>query len=153
MGYIFVSYHRPDAAKAKRVVSGLEAAGYEVWWDEQLPTHRSFREVIEERLRGSQAVVVLWSKLAAKSHWVLAEADIAHGLGKLVQASTDSNLPPIPFNQIQCAWLQDWKGDADHPDWIKVLDGVSAVLFDEFLYSLTAESHQRAGDDKGHPRK
>src|SRR5262245_10978962 len=129
--YVFVSYHRPDAATAQRVVSGLEAAGYAVWWDEQLPTHRRFREVIDERLRGSQAVVVLWSKLAAKSDWVLAEADIAHGLGKLVQASADSELPPLPYNQFQCARLQEWNGTADHPAWLKVLDGIRAIASGE----------------------
>ncbi len=127
MGYIFVSYHRPDASKARRIVSGLTAAGYEVWWDQNLPAHRTYHEVIDERLKGSQAVVVLWSKLAGQSDWVRAEADMARTLGKLVQASADAELPPMPFNQIQCARLQDWNGSADHPDWIKVLDGVRVV--------------------------
>ena len=127
MTYVFLSYARPDAAKAKRIASGLEAAGYEVWWDEQLPTHRTFYEVIEERLRTAQAVVVLWSKAAVASQWVRAEADLARTLGKLVQASADNELPPIPFNQFQCAHLKGWAGKPDHPEWMKVLDGVRAV--------------------------
>jgi len=126
--HVFVSYHHEsNSANARRVVSALTAAGYEAWWDEHLPAHRKYREVLIEKLRESQAVVVLWSKQAARSDWVVAEADIAHSLGKLVQASTDAELPPIPFNQIQCARLQGWKGDADHPDWIKVLESVRAV--------------------------
>jgi hypothetical protein len=69
----------------------------------------------------------LWSKPAAKSLWVRSEADFGHRSGKLIQASTDAELSPRPFDQIQCARLQDWNGEADHPDWIKVPDSVRAV--------------------------
>jgi adenylate cyclase len=127
VGHVFLSYHRPDAANAKRIRAGLNAAGYDVWWDEELPTHRTFHEVIEERLRSAEAVVVLWSKDAPGSDWVRAEADLARKLGKIVQATSDGELPPIPFNQIQCAKLDQWNGSADHSEWIKVLDGVRAV--------------------------
>lgn len=127
MGHVFLSYHRPDAANARRIRAGLNAAGYDVWWDDELPTHRTFHEVIEEQLRSAEAVVVLWSKDAPGSDWVRAEADVARKLGKLVQATTDGELPPIPFNQIQCAQLDQWNGSADHREWIKVLDGVRAV--------------------------
>ena len=127
MAEVFLSYARPNAAKAKRVAAALTAAGHDVWLDDQLPTHRSFYEVIEERLRSAKAVVVLWSKAAAQSQWVRAEADMARNLGKLVQAALDDDLPPIPFNQIQCAHLKSWTGNPDHVEWKKVLDGVRAV--------------------------
>lgn len=127
MGHIFLSYARSDAAKARLVVAALSNAGYDVWWDEHLPTHRTYYEVIEEQLRTSHAVVVLWSKAATDSQWVRAEADMGRTLGKLVQARVDTELPPMPFNQIQCARLDEWNGSADHPDWLKVLDGVRAI--------------------------
>ena len=40
------------------VADRLAAAGFEVWRDDQLPAHRSYGEVIEERLNGAHAVVV-----------------------------------------------------------------------------------------------
>src|SRR5919107_259762 len=106
MADVFVSYARPDELQAKRVVEALRADGYHVWRDDELPAHRAYSEVIEERLKSAKAVVVLWSAEAAKSQWVRAEADTARNAGTLVQATLDGTLPPMPFNQVQCADLQ-----------------------------------------------
>jgi adenylate cyclase len=84
--------------------------------------------VIEERLRSAKAVVVLWSAEAARSQWVRAEADVAREAGTLVQITVDGTLPPIPFNQIQCAELSGWSGDTDAPGWRKVESSVSLLV-------------------------
>src|SRR3954454_20941251 len=105
MSDVFVSYARPDEAHAKRVAETLRAAGYDVWRDDQLPAHRAYADVIEERLKEKAAVVVLWSAEAVKSQCVRAEADAARATGTLVQASLDGSALPMPFNQIQCADL------------------------------------------------
>ncbi|HEV8407652.1 MAG TPA: toll/interleukin-1 receptor domain-containing protein, partial [Sphingomicrobium sp.] len=103
MSDVFVSYARPDELQAGRVSDALRALGYEVWRDDELPAHRAYADVIEERLNSARAVVVLWSAEAAKSQWVRAEADTARSAGTLVQALLDDHVPPLPFNQIQCA--------------------------------------------------
>ena len=41
--------------------------------------------MIEERLKGAKAVVVIWSAEAAKSHWVRAEANTALERGTLLR--------------------------------------------------------------------
>ena len=74
---VFVSYARPDEPQAAQVADALRAKGYHVWRDDELPAHRAYAEVIQERLNESGAVVVLWSAEAARSHWVRAEADAA----------------------------------------------------------------------------
>src|SRR4029453_2464857 len=107
---VFVSYARQDEGEAQRVSNALRAGGYEVWRDDELPAHRTYADVIEERLKSARAVVVLWSAEAAKSQWVRAEADAARLAGTLVQAPLDGTIPPMPFNQIQCADLMDWEG-------------------------------------------
>ncbi|MES2119040.1 MAG: TIR domain-containing protein [Pseudomonadota bacterium] len=124
---VFVSYSRSDEQHAARVADALRAAGYRVWRDDELPAHRSYAEVIEERLGNAKAVVVLWSAEAAKSQWVRAEADTARNSGTLVQASIDGIIPPLPFNQIQCAELKDWNGDAAAPGWKKLEGSVAAL--------------------------
>jgi adenylate cyclase len=91
---VFVSYARKDEAQATRIADALRAAGYSVWRDDELPAHRAYSEVIEERLKWAKAVVVLWSTEAAKSHWVKAEADTAREARTLVQAILDRTLPP-----------------------------------------------------------
>ena len=127
MADLFVSYARADEQTASRVAQCLADAGYQVWRDDQLPAHRAYADVIEERLKGAKAVIVLWSAEAAKSQWVRAEADAARNAGTLVQASVDGSLPPMPFNQIQCADLQRWNGDAAAPGWRKLIDSVAAL--------------------------
>src|SRR3954447_25213845 len=124
---VFVSYARPDEPQAKRVADALLALGYQVWRDDQLPAHRAYADVIEERLKSAKAVVVLWSADAVKSQWVRAEADVARAAGTLVQATLDGTIPPMPFNQIQSADLDDWKGDADAPGWRMLAASVSAL--------------------------
>jgi adenylate cyclase len=73
------------------------------------------------------AVLVLWSNDAVKSQWVRAEADAARELGTLVQVSLDGVLPPMPFNQIQCADLFGWTGDTSWPGWHKVVSSIASL--------------------------
>ena len=127
MAEVFVSYARPDEPLAQLVTDTLRGLGYRVWRDDDLPAHRGYAEVIEERLKSASAVVVLWSTEAAKSQWVRAEADAARSAGTLIQATLDGSIPPLPFNQIQCADLSSWKGEADAPGWRKLAGSVQAL--------------------------
>lgn len=128
MSDVFISYARSSEEQAKRVEEALRATGHEVWHDAELPAHRTYAEVIEERLKSAKAVVVLWSADAVKSQWVRAEADAARELGTLVQAGVDGTLPPIPFNQIQCADLSGWNGESSHAGWRKLEASVQALV-------------------------
>ena len=125
---VFLSYARDDQAVARRVAKTLKTAGHDVWWDSQLPAHRAYSEEIERRLAQAKAVVVLWSKSAAQSQWVRAEADFARSAGKLVQAQLDDGMPPMPFNQIQSASLKGWRGTARHAGWAKLAASVTALV-------------------------
>lgn len=58
---VFVSYALSDEPHAARVADALRAQGFEAWRDDQLPAHRAYAEVIQERLASAGAVVVLWS--------------------------------------------------------------------------------------------
>ncbi|WP_372786417.1 TIR domain-containing protein [Phenylobacterium sp.] len=128
MTAVFISYERSAAATAQRVAARLRADGREVWLDTELPPDRLYADVINERLQAAGAVVVLWSKAASASEWVRAEADLARQHHKLVQATLDDTLPPMPFNQVQCAKLKSWRGDADHPEWAKVVRAVDGLI-------------------------
>ncbi|HEX3423488.1 MAG TPA: TIR domain-containing protein [Sphingomicrobium sp.] len=127
MSEVFVSYARSTERQAHRIADALRALGYDVWRDDQLPAHRSYGEVIEERLKAAKAVVVVWSLEAIGSQWVRAEADRAREAGTLVQLTVDGSLPPIPFNQIQCADLRGWDGESDAPGWQKIEASIAAL--------------------------
>jgi len=127
MSDIFISYARSTAAEAQQIAEALRGLGYGVWRDDELPAHRAYAEVIEERLRSAKAVVVLWSVEAAKSQWVRAEANVARAAGTLVQLRLDDTIPPLPFNEIQCADLVGWTGDLEAPGWRKVAASVAEL--------------------------
>jgi adenylate cyclase len=124
---VFVSYARKDEPRAQQVADTLRQCGRSVWRDEDLPAHRPYADVIQERLKSAKAVVVLWSTESSKSQWVRAEADEARSAGTLVQATLDGCIPPLPFNQIQCANLTDWSGENETAGWRKLLASVEAL--------------------------
>jgi adenylate cyclase len=127
VSHVFISYARPDEPLASLIADELRAGGFEVWRDDELPAHRAYAEVIEERIKGARAVVVLWSGEASKSHWVRAEADTARAARTLVQASLDGTVPPMPFNQIQCADLKGWDGQTNAAGWRKLFASVGEL--------------------------
>ena len=126
MADVFISYARPDEPLAQKVGDVLREAGYRVWRDDELPAHRPYSDVIQERLKSASAVVVLWSAEAVRSQWVRAEADFAREVGTLVQVTLDGTIPPMPFNQIQCADLYGWDGDLDGSGWRKLASSLAA---------------------------
>jgi len=125
MADVFVSYARGDERTARAVAERLIEAGYSVWWDTELLPHNRFANVIEEEIGIAHAVLVIWSKIAVKSQWVRAEAELGRGDGKLIQVTIDRSPIPLPFNQYQLADLQHWRGDRDNPHWQKVLASVA----------------------------
>ena len=127
MSDVFISYARPDEPQANASPKRCERSDIEVWRDDELPAHRAYAEVIEERLKAAKAVVVLWSAEAAKSQWVRAEADVARdgrhaGAGQRRRHRPADAVQPDPVRRPQ-----DWDGDADAPGWRKVEASVARL--------------------------
>ena len=128
MSDVFISYARSTAKQADRIADALRAHGHDVWRDTQLQAHQGFRKTIEEELCAARSVLVLWSADAARSDWVCSEASRAHSLGKLVQLTLDGSAVPMPFDEIECADLRQWRGETDARGWTQVLNGIAAIL-------------------------
>ena len=124
---IFISYARPTESVAKLAARLLSDLGYVVWLDNQLPAHRAYGDVIEERLVEAGAVLVIWSADAVRSEWVRSEANRARTMHKLVQMTLEDIEPPMPFDMIECAKLHGWTGDSQAPGWEKVLHSIAAL--------------------------
>src|SRR5258708_22787064 len=117
MSDIFISYARSTADQAQAVAEALRGLGYGVWRDDELPAHRAYAKVIEERLQAAKAVVVIWSAEAVDSEWVQSEADTARTDHKLVQLTVDGTTLPRPFDRIQCADMAGSTGALQAPRW------------------------------------
>jgi adenylate cyclase len=127
MSEVFISYAHTTARAARAAAEALRGSGYTVWFDDDLPAHRAFGPEIEAQLMAAKAALVIWSADAAKSDWVLSEANRAREERKLVQISLDGAKLPMPFDQIQCADLAGWIGDPAHPGWRKALASIAEL--------------------------
>jgi adenylate cyclase len=130
MADVFISYAHTTGRQAQAAAAALREAGYSVWLDDDLAVHRSFTQAIEEQLTAAKAALVIWSAAAARSEWVLSEANRAREEHKLVQLRVDGARLPMPFDQIQCADLGRWSGESKHPAWRKVVDSVAELVKD-----------------------
>ncbi len=114
-GEIFISYASRHRDLTRTRVGALEAqygAG-SVWWDHELESRASYAEQIRAALEHARVVVVIWTAGAMISHWVYAEAEIAHRDGKLVNVRpadlSYQNIPP-PFNAFHIDEAEDHEG-------------------------------------------
>jgi TolB-like protein len=137
---VFISYARDREVDARHVEERLTKLGYAVWRDNQLAAHQEFGDVIQHRLEGAKAVVVLWSADAVKSQWVRSEANRARGLNTLVQINLDGVSLPMPFDQIHCANLKGWRGEPDAPGWLQVLASVAELVDPEAAAAASAHA-------------
>jgi hypothetical protein len=124
---VFISYSKTNEPVVRRLADAVKRLGYSVWWDDELPPHLSYSDVITDTIGSAKAAIVVWSERAAASEWVRAEADVARAQKKLIQTSIDGRMPPMPFNQIQFASIGDWQGEDSHPGWMKVKASLAAL--------------------------
>jgi adenylate cyclase len=144
MANVFLSYARQSSGAARLIASALRDQGYSVWFDEELPAHRAYADVIAAELDAARAVLVLWSDAAAQSQWVRSEANRAREKGNLVQARVDSARLPMPFDQIQCAALPS--DTLDGAGWKSVLTAIRALVSGEPVPAIEGIA-ARAGDE------
>ncbi len=125
MADVFLSYAREDSARAEQVARGLEQAGMDVFWDNEIPPGTTWADYIEQKLTQCKALIVLWSEHSTKSQWVREEARMGRDKGVLIPVMMDNSTPPFGFGEVQAANLSSWTGEADHPGWRRFVDAVS----------------------------
>jgi hypothetical protein len=128
MADIFISYASQDRETARQLAERLGEAGYAVWWDRTIPPGRVFDEVIQEALASARSVVVLWSAHAVRSNWVKVEAEEALARHRLMPVLIEQVMPPFQFKRIQAANLTRWNGDADDPEFLKLVASIERLV-------------------------
>jgi hypothetical protein len=128
MADVFLSYAREDRARAEQIAKGLTNAGYDVFWDVEIPPGTSWADFLAEKLSQSKAALVLWSNTSTASQWVREEARLARDRGKLIPVMVEDCAPPFGFGEIQAANLAAWNGEADNPQWKLLLEGIQRAV-------------------------
>jgi hypothetical protein len=128
MSDVFISYASDDRPVAQQLADALEALGWSVWWDREIPLGKAFDQVIEEELTAAGCVIVLWSEASARSRWVKTEAAAAAERERLLPILIGDVAIPFEFRRIQTAMLSGWNGNRDHPEFVRVLDSLRTML-------------------------
>jgi len=103
MADFFISYAKESRGSAEWLAGALSGRGYSVWWDTSLVAGRSFRDAILRELDDARAVIVIWTPYSVSSNWVIAEADRALSMGKLIPVMADgvqTRSIPMPFGVL-----------------------------------------------------
>ncbi|MBI1339300.1 TIR domain-containing protein [bacterium] len=129
MADIFISYKKEDAGRVDRIVEGLRAEGFSVWWDHAIAPGSQWDQTIQTELNAAKMVIAVWSELSVNAPWVKEEASVGKSRGRLLPVRIDDVEPPLGFGLIQMADLIGWKGDrTDDPQWSHFLGAVKAVM-------------------------
>lgn len=57
---VFISYSRDNQSVVRKLADAVKAEGYSVWWDDELPPHLSYGDVITEKIAEAKAAIVVW---------------------------------------------------------------------------------------------
>ncbi len=121
MADIFVSYSRTDRARVAPLVAALEADGWSVWWDPEIPPGQEFDSLIAAELEQANAVLVVWTPASVSSRWVRGEARDAADRGILVPVRFDDVKLPIDVRAIHTTDLDAWQENPQGPAFQELL--------------------------------
>jgi hypothetical protein len=128
MDDIFISYASEDRERARTLALALEARGWSVWWDREIPLGRSYDEVIEQALADARCMLVLWSAAAVASEWVRSEASEGKRRDILVPVFIEDVDAPLAFRLLNGARLEHWKPDQPHAEFERLSQRVGELL-------------------------
>jgi len=127
---VFISYKRRLRPRVEEIAAALRARGVTVWYDAALEAGTSFSAEISNEVRSAGCVLVCWSDDAFPhggdtSGWVVGEATIGQGRGRLVPVLLEAAELDPPWNTLHTESLIGWGPDKlDHPGWRNMLAAV-----------------------------
>ncbi|UPT62209.1 MAG: TIR domain-containing protein [Hyphomonadaceae bacterium JAD_PAG50586_4] len=143
MADIFISYKKEDAGRVVRIVEGLRAEGFSVWWDHGITPGAQWDQTIHNELNAAKAVIAIWSEQSVGAPWVKEEAGVGKNRGILLPIRIDDVDPPLGFSLIQMGDLIGWSGDIKDSHWQMVLAALRAIVSGERPQALEAPPRRR----------
>jgi len=128
MSDIFISYSSKDRSWVERFAKILEAYGWSVWWDRNIPTGGSFNAVISQELSSARCVIVVWSQQSVASEWVQAEASEAKKQEKYLPVKINESDIPLAFTQRTFQSLVDWEAGVEHAGFSQLLKDIERLI-------------------------
>ena len=143
MADVFISYKREDRRVAERLSGTLQQLGFDVWWDFELLSGENFRAAIRAVMDQCKAAVVVWSKAATESSFVLDEASYALRLGRLCPLRIEAVDLPFGFGQIHAEDLSDWNGELSHSGFQNVVRSIEERVGRKAMFGSLVRSQEK----------
>lgn len=125
---IFLSYAKEDKNFVILLSNALKKEGFDVWWDIEIPTGKTFNSVIENAIENSKCVIVLWSKQSITSEWVHEEASEGKKRNILIPLRIEDVEIPLGFRIRQTADLIGWNKNSSDPSFQRILEDIRLVI-------------------------
>jgi len=156
---IFFSYSSADRDRVRPIRDALVAQGFEVFWDQQVPSGMDWDTWIRQHLAKSRCAMAFWSATSVSSDNVRHEATVAKQQGKLISVLLEpltAEQFPMGLYAQQAANLSGWNGDYGHDEWRKFRREFEAKLtplwvrrqIDELEAELVGERSRREGAER-----
>ncbi|MDQ5768926.1 Lcl domain-containing protein [Thiothrix subterranea] len=126
---IFLSYSSQDRERLQPLFQALAQQSWSVFWDHQsIHTGENWHRKIDQAIRESRCVVVVWSKGSVDSEWVLEEASNGKSRNVLLPIKIDDIEPPFGFAMRQAGNFTRWNGKSDSPVFIELAAQIYGLL-------------------------
>ena len=107
--HVFISYARGDSTVREKIQQTLEQAGIHCWVDTQdITPGEKWMSGIEDALKQSRAMIVLWSTEAQDSDYIEREFHGAEELNlPIIPVITEGHKIPLRFKDRSVIFLSD----------------------------------------------
>ena len=99
MADIFLGYARENKQRAEQVAKALTKKGWSMWWDVKITPGSAWRKKIDEELLSARCVVVLRSRAAIESGYVIEEAQDGEGQTDPGPWTNRGRAPPLRLQE------------------------------------------------------
>src|ERR687894_188243 len=107
--HVFISYAREDSTALRTLQDGLQTLNHEVWFDQRLNGGQDWWDLILQRIRQCDVMIVAVSPALLESDAAVREREYARLLGKpLLPAQVDPVLPELLPADIASLQMVDY---------------------------------------------
>jgi hypothetical protein len=131
MADIFIGYASEDRVRVESVTKALQAKGWSVFWDPEVPPGETWRSVLDKELGSAKCIVVIWTRTSVSKEWVIEEAEEGKRRDILIPVLMDKigrESIPLGFRQRQWANLTDWQSSTMHQGFQKLVERISRIV-------------------------
>jgi len=140
MADLFLSYARADRQSVEPIARQLIFDGWTLWWDPDIVPGAEWADLIQAELSKAKVVLVAWSSISSRSHWVREEADFARRNNKLVAITIDGTDPPLGFGHVQCVDMGRWRFQRESHAYQQLYAGLRHILGSPMYRSVSQRS-------------